>query len=80
MNDVPVGVGLDELLAARTTILSTKRTEAKEAMKALADDLQMFASQVREAMNGEGDLPTAWRLDDITKDYAGLREYLTANA
>ncbi len=29
-----------------------------------ADDLHMFASQIREAMRGEGDLPHPWALDD----------------
>ncbi len=29
-----------------------------------ADDLSMFASQIREAMKGEGDLPHPWAFDD----------------
>lgn len=53
--------------------------EAKEALTDFADELQMFVSQVREAVSGEGDLPTSWRLDDITKGYADLRQRMTAN-
>ena len=34
-----------------------------------ADDLAMFASQIREAMRGEGDLPHPWKFDDWLVDY-----------
>ena len=34
-----------------------------------ADNLSMFASQIREAMKGEGDLPHPWALDDWLVDY-----------
>lgn len=32
--------------------------------RALADDLLMFATQLREAVDGEGDAPHPWRFDD----------------
>lgn len=32
--------------------------------RALADELAMFAAQFREAVDGEGDPPHPWRLDD----------------
>ena len=30
----------------------------------LRDELQMFASQLDEALHGHGDMPSPWRFDD----------------
>lgn len=37
-----------------------------------ADDLAMFASQIREFSEGQGTLPHPWRIDDWLSDYRGL--------
>lgn len=39
-------------------------SELSAGFEADADDLHMFASQIREAMKGEGNLPHPWTFDD----------------
>lgn len=63
MHDLPEGQTQHDQKADGAESLSTAGFETA------ADDLCMFASQIREAMKGEGDLPHPWTLDDWLVDY-----------
>ncbi|MBI2313556.1 MAG: hypothetical protein HYU77_13735 [Betaproteobacteria bacterium] len=44
-------------------------SELSAGFDTAADELSMFATQIREAMAGTGDLPHPWKLDDWLVDY-----------
>lgn len=45
------------------------KTTKKAELKELGEDLAMFISQIIEAADGQGDLPSTWRLDDWMTRY-----------
>lgn len=49
--------------------METKITPNKETADSLADNLNMFASQIRESLKNESELPHPWVFDDWLNDY-----------
>lgn len=48
--------------------------QRRKCFLTLADDLTMLASQIREAANDQGDLPSPWRIDDWLANYNTEKE------
>ena len=49
-----------------------KKDDEQEIAFELADDLTMWASQIREAGRGDGALPSPWNIDDWLARYRWL--------